>query len=95
MDIIQKIESKIRSALNVLKIEIIDESSKHKSHNFQSISNISHLKIKIISNDFLETSKINRHKLLHKILADEIKLMHSISFSLYTELEYNKLFSTK
>ena len=94
MDIIQQIESKIKSALDVLKLEIIDESSNHRGHNFHSISNISHLKIQIISNDFLETSKINRYKLLHKILEEEIKLTHSISFSLYTEAEYNKLFSS-
>ncbi|WDM85557.1 BolA family transcriptional regulator [Ehrlichia sp. JZT12] len=90
MDIIQKIESKIQSALDVLQLEIIDESPKHRGHNFYCISSISHLKIQVISNDFSGTSKINRYKLLHKILEEEIKLTHSISFSLYTEAEYNK-----
>ncbi|AHX05311.1 BolA family protein [Ehrlichia chaffeensis] len=91
MDIIQKIGNKITSSLNVLKLEITDESQKHKGHNFHSISNISHLKIQVVSNDFLEVSQINRHKLLHKVLENEIKLIHSISFLLYTEVEYNKL----
>ena len=92
MDIIQKIENKITSALNVFTLEITDESSKHNGHNFHSISNISHLKIQVVSDDFLKTSKINRHKRLHKILEEEIKLTHSISFLLYTKAEYQKLF---
>ncbi|MGN7619009.1 MAG: BolA family protein [Ehrlichia sp.] len=93
MNIIKKIESKLTSALDVLQLQIMDDSLKHKGHNFHSISNISHLKIRVVSNDFLEISKINRHKLLHKILEDEIKLIHSISFSLYTQEEYNNLSS--
>ncbi|KJV63326.1 MULTISPECIES: BolA/IbaG family iron-sulfur metabolism protein [Ehrlichia] len=91
MNIIQKIKNKIISELNVLKLEIIDESLKHRDHIFQSAYSISHLKVQLVSNDFLEITRINRHKLLHKILEGEIKLIHSISFSLYTEAEYNIL----
>ena len=89
MNIIQVIKNKVMLALNVLSLEIIDESIKHKGHNFYSISNTSHLKIILISNDFAEMTKINRQKLLHKILEAEIKLIHSISFHLYTQKEYN------
>ncbi|AHC39016.1 BolA family protein [Ehrlichia muris] len=91
MDVVQTIKSKITSALNVFKIEVIDESFKHRDHVFQSIYSTSHLKVQIVSNDFLEMSIINRHKLLYKILEEEIKLIHSISFSLYTKAEYNTL----
>ncbi|QGR03892.1 BolA family transcriptional regulator [Ehrlichia ruminantium] len=89
MDIIQKIKNKVTSTLNVLSLEIIDESIKHTGHNFHSISNISHIKIILVSDDFTGMIKINRQRLLHKILYSEIKLIHSISFHLYTHKEYN------
>ncbi|GAT79210.1 BolA-like protein [Ehrlichia ruminantium] len=89
MDIIQRIKDKITSVLNVLSLEIIDESIKHKGHNSHAISNISHIKVILISNDFIEMTKINRQKLLHQILETEMKLTHSISFYLYTQQEHN------
>ncbi|GAT79211.1 BolA-like protein, partial [Ehrlichia ruminantium] len=58
MDIIQRIKDKITSVLNVLSLEIIDESIKHKGHNSHAISNISHIKVILISNDFIEMTKI-------------------------------------
>ncbi|QXK92150.1 BolA family transcriptional regulator [Neoehrlichia mikurensis] len=91
MGIIQIIKKKIASSINLIDLKIIDKSSEHIGHKFISTAPISHIKLIIISNDFLNIKKLERHKLLYNILASEIQLIHSVSLSAYTEEEYTKL----
>lgn len=88
MNITQKIEKKINDAINVHYISVIDESGDHAGHHFVSQSATSHIKLIVVSNDFQNMSSLARHKLIHKILEEEIKLIHAISLNLYTQAEY-------
>ncbi|MDD9331172.1 MAG: BolA family transcriptional regulator [Wolbachia sp.] len=90
MDIIQKIEKQVRDSINVIDLSIIDESAKHADHYFASSSTLpSHIKLILISDDFVDMSTLKRHKLIHELLKSEIKLIHAISLHLYTQSEYN------
>ena len=90
MNVIQKIEEQIRCSVNVININIIDESIKHANHYVSFSSNFpSHIKLILISDDFIEMNTFKRHKLMYNLLKDEMKLIHSISLHLYTQNEYN------
>lgn len=90
MDIIKTIEEKIRDSIDVIDINIIDESAKHTDHYFASSSTLpSHIKLILISDGFIGMSVLKRHKLIYELLKGEIELIHAISLHLYTQNEYN------
>jgi len=90
MDIIKAIEEKIRDSIDVIDINIIDESAKHADHYFASSSTLpSHIKLILISDGFIGMSVLKRHKLIYELLKGEIELIHAISLHLYTQDEYN------
>jgi BolA family transcriptional regulator, general stress-responsive regulator len=88
MDLIKSIEARVYSALNVISINIVNESENHADH--YSISALpSHIKLIIVSDDFIDMDSLKRHRLIHRLLENEIKLLHAISLYLYTNDEYN------
>ncbi|MDG7056227.1 MAG: BolA family transcriptional regulator [Wolbachia endosymbiont of Meromenopon meropis] len=91
MSITKVIEKKIRCTIDVIDINIVDESFRHKSHHYSSLSSksLSHVKLVLISDNFVEMNVLERHKLIYKLLKDEIKQLHAISLQLYTQNEYN------
>ncbi|QKX01972.1 BolA/IbaG family iron-sulfur metabolism protein [Wolbachia endosymbiont of Cruorifilaria tuberocauda] len=90
MSIINLMEKKVRNAIDIVSINIIDESMKHVGHYFHSsLTFPSHIKLILVSNSFVGMNTMKRHKLICKLLKDEIKLIHAISFHFYTQSEYN------
>ncbi|MGL9760946.1 MAG: BolA family protein [Wolbachia sp.] len=90
MDIIKAIEEKICNAINVVDLNIVDESVKHADHYFSSPSILpSHVGLILISDDFVGMSVLKRHKLIYELLNSEIERVHGISLQLYTQSEYN------
>lgn len=82
------IRQKILSNINVISLDIIDESEKHFGHSGYNEEGESHFFIKIISNDFVGMNKVARHRLLYKILDNEIKNhIHALSLELLTDKE--------
>ncbi|MGL9726485.1 MAG: BolA/IbaG family iron-sulfur metabolism protein [Wolbachia sp.] len=90
MDIIKAIEKKIYDSINVINIDIIDESTKHADHYFTSSSTLpSHIKLVLISDSFIEMNTLKKHKFIYELLKSEIEQLHAISLHLYTQSEYN------
>ncbi|AAW71082.1 BolA family transcriptional regulator [Wolbachia endosymbiont of Brugia malayi] len=90
MDIIKTIEEKIRGSIDVIDVDIIDESVKHADHYFSSSSMLpSHIKLVLISDNFAGMDSLKRHRLIYELLKSEIELIHAISLHLYTQSEYN------
>ena len=81
-DIIKK---KITDNFDVLSIEIIDETNKHRGH---PQSSGGHFKLMIISDDFKGHSLIERHRMIYKILGNMIKKeIHALSINAKTREE--------
>ena len=59
---IDTIKNKIKSEINVLKIEIIDESHAHANHSGNTGGG--HYKALIISNDFISANYLRSHYLI-------------------------------
>tara|TARA_B100001769_G_scaffold274075_1_gene271659 strand:- start:653 stop:934 length:282 start_codon:yes stop_codon:yes gene_type:complete len=69
--------------------KIINFSDKHKNHYLEDNNDTSHIKLIIVSKKFGSLSKIDRERMVHKILSDEISSdIHSIRLKLYTPEEY-------
>ena len=69
---IKLIEEKIKNTLKVSKVEVIDNTSKHKGHKFFQKDKL-HLKIIIESKYLKSLNKIQAHKKVMKILEKELK----------------------
>ena len=87
MNIESKITNLINANLNLIKIDIINDSFKHLHHKKDTQGG--HFKVLIVSDDFKGISLINRHKLIYRILG---KLMqseiHALSMQTLTKEEY-------
>ena len=80
-----KIKLKLSEGLDIISLEIIDESHKHTNH---AQSNGGHFKVRIISDDFKDKSLIERHRMVYSILDEMIKKeIHAISIEARTTQE--------
>ena len=78
----QEIERKINSQVKLEKLEIIDNSYKHKGHKFFSPDKF-HLHLKIKSYYLYSLPKIHSHKLIMEILKDDLKnKIHALEISI-------------
>lgn len=77
-------KDKIRTKLQVLEpsmLEINDVSSQHKGHSGWRDGGETHFEIVIASKQFDNLSKVERHKLIYKILENEMKVIHALQIS--------------
>ena len=81
------IKNSIKSAITIIKIEIIDQSANHSNH--PGNSGGGHYKALIISNDFNGKNLIERHQMIYralgKLMTNEI---HAFSMKTMTEEEF-------
>jgi len=77
-----KIIAKLSENIKFSNLEVIDESYLHQGHVGYSSSGESHFKIIIASQDLNKIKKIEAHRLINKILRDEIKNIHALSIEL-------------
>ena len=85
MILTEKIELKLSENLDIISLDIIDESHKHANH---AQSNGGHFKVKIVSDDFKNKSLIERHRMVYSILDQWIKKeIHAISIEAKTSEE--------
>ncbi|AYN24613.1 BolA family protein [Buchnera aphidicola] len=94
---LEKIKKHLESKINISSIKICNDS---KLHNYSTNKNmISHLKIIIVSNDFINKNLITRHRIIFKALKEiEKEGIYSITLYTYTLNEWkdkkNKEFSS-
>ena len=69
---IQVIKKKIEKNIKINKIEIIDNSEKHKGHKFFNSKKL-HLKLIIESEELRSLGRIQAHKKIMQILNHELK----------------------
>ena len=76
------IEKKLKEKINFEKLEIIDNSEKHKGHKFFSKEKY-HLHLKVKSLYLKSISRLNAQKLIMNILKDDLKdKIHALEISI-------------
>ena len=75
-----------RGLSSIKLLEIKDDSHLHQGH-FETTGG-SHLRLKIVSDDFKGKTQIARHRLIQSLLKEEFqKKLHALSIEAYTEAE--------
>lgn len=83
----QAIEEKLKSNLDILHLEVLNESG---NHNVPPGSE-SHFKVVVAANDFDGQTLLGRHRMVNNILSDELRHgIHALSIHAYTEREWNE-----
>ena len=87
MTVQSTIEQKLASGLNLKHMEVINESDQHNV----PPGSESHFKLVLVSNDFADNMLIKRHRMVNKILADELQSqIHALSMHTYSEDEWHE-----
>ncbi len=66
------IEQKLRAALAPIRLTIIDESHRHAGHGGHHPEGESHFRVELVSAAFAGKSRVERHRLVHGVLAEEL-----------------------
>jgi BolA family transcriptional regulator, general stress-responsive regulator len=74
-----RITEKLRASLAPLSLEVIDESRKHAGHahvmsrpGIAAGAGETHFRIKVVSQSFAGKSRVERHRLINALLAQEL-----------------------
>lgn len=81
-----QIEKSLTAALNPELIEVVNESHKHNVPKDAE----SHFKIIAVSEIFSNLNRIERNRMIFKILEKEFKSMHALSLALFTPQEWQQ-----
>lgn len=85
----ERIEQTLSSALDLLHLEVIDESGNHSVPQGAE----SHFKVVAVSPGFESLSRINRHRTVNGLLQSEFDAgMHALAIHTYTEVEWQTRF---
>ena len=78
----EEIQTKLNNEIEIENIEIIDNSHKHRGHKFSSPEKF-HLHLKIKSLYLSSISRVNAHKIIMKVLSNELKTkIHALEISI-------------
>lgn len=83
---IEEIKQKLQAALQPSQIEITDESEQHAGH--AGSAGAAHLTLTIVSAKFEGLKELSRHRLIYKILSQEMKgAIHALAIRALTPKE--------
>lgn len=87
MTVEEKIEGKLVNALSLKHLDITNESN---NHNVPPGSE-SHFKLVLVADEFKDKKLIDRHKMVNKLLAEELSgPVHALALHTYTEEEWKE-----
>lgn len=88
MSVAERIEAKLRAALQPSDLDVIDESHLHAGHAGARPEGETHFRIKVVSSRFDGLSRIDRHRLVNDILAEELSgPVHALALQARTRAE--------
>ena len=86
-----RIESLIINEINPEFFLIKDVSEEHRGHGSFKDGVESHFDITVVTDKFSDKNKIERHRIINKLLKEEFLLdLHSVTLKAYSLKEYNK-----
>ena len=72
MSVKSRIEEKLKAALAPERLDIEDESHLHAGHAGARPGGESHFRLYVVSKAFIGKSRVERHRLVNSILAEEL-----------------------
>jgi BolA protein len=84
----ERIESKLRAALQPAQLRVIDESHLHAGHAGARPGGETHFRVEVVASAFAGQSRVARQRRIHDILAEELAgPVHALSLSARTPEE--------
>ena len=91
MTVAESIKSKLTAALTTSRLEIEDESHKHAGHSGWQPGGETHFRVRVISDLFTGKSRVERHRLVHAALHEELATrVHALALELKTPDEQSR-----
>lgn len=85
MNIAEIIEQKLRAALTIDSMELVDESHKHAGHAGAPAGGESHFRLRVVSPDFIGKNRVARQREIYTILKEEMAgKIHALSLDIRT-----------
>lgn len=85
----RRIEDKLKSSLSLSYLQIINESQLHSDH--YSGDGETHYKVIVVSSDFSNLTRIQRHQKINQALSEEFQLgLHALSLQVYSPEEWEQ-----
>lgn len=79
---------KLRQALAPIRLEVIDESSRHAGHAGARPEGETHFRIEVVSGSFRGLNRVARQRKVYDLLAEELKTrVHALSLAALTPEE--------
>lgn len=69
----QTISAKLRDAFAPEHLDVIDESHQHAGHAGARPDGESHFRVKIVAEAFRNKSRVEQHRMVNKVLAEELR----------------------
>ncbi len=86
MNIEEQIISKLQSVFEPVHMELLNESHMHGGK-----AKDSHFNLLLVSQDFEELTKVQRHQAVYKVLSKELAVsVHALALHLYSPNEWSK-----
>ncbi len=80
----QSMREKLIVGLNPTRLDIINESELHAGHRSSPGTGQSHFRILIVSDAFIGKSRVERHRVVNALLADELAgRIHALALATY------------
>jgi BolA protein len=88
MSVEDRIREKLTKAFAPAALEVINDSARHAGHAGSPQTGESHFSIKVVSAAFAGKSRLERHRMVNDVLADELKgKLHALAVSALTPEE--------
>lgn len=85
----EQLAAKLNKALHPLSLNIVDESHLHSGHGGYRPEGETHFKVTLVSDHFLGMGRLDRHRLVHQILKEELQTIHALVLVLKSPEEIN------
>jgi len=84
----QRITTKLTEAFAPTSLDVIDESHLHEGHAGHRPGGETHFRVYIVSQAFDGKSRIERHRLIHQVLSDELAGgVHALALNVKSPME--------
>lgn len=72
MEIANRIRSKLTEGLAPARLEVVDDSHRHRGHAGHDARGESHFSVTVVSEAFRGRSRVERHRAVNALLAEEL-----------------------
>ena len=73
MSVEDRIRNRLHQALDPVCLDVVDESHRHAGHAGSREGGETHFRVEVVSKAFAGKSRLDRHRLINGLLAEELK----------------------